>query len=111
MTDPWLTRPWRLLPNRVDRFYRGGYLLDTFRRAPEPVDTNRPEDWLGSATRSWTPPGAEPTEEGLSDAELGGSVRRVADVLASDRAAVAGERLAGTGTTGVLVKLLDASSE
>jgi len=110
MADPWLTRPWRLLPNRVDRFYRGGFLLDTFRRAPEPADTNRPEDWLGSATRSWTPPGAEPTDEGLSDAEVGGAVRRVADVLAADPAAVAGRRLASTGTTGVLVKLLDAGN-
>ena len=110
MADPWLTRPWRLLPNRVDRFYRGGFLLDAFRRAPRPVDTNQPEDWLGSATRSWTPPGAPPAEEGLSDAELAGTVRRVADVLASAPAAVAGAGLADTGTTGVLVKLLDAGN-
>ena len=51
-TDPWLDRPWRLLPNRVSRFYRGGLLIDTFRGEPHPADTDRPEDWVGSATRT-----------------------------------------------------------
>ena len=44
--DPWATRPWRLLPNRVSRFYRGGLLIDRFRGEPEPADTDRPEDWI-----------------------------------------------------------------
>jgi mannose-6-phosphate isomerase len=95
MFDPWLTRPWRLLPNRVSRFYRGGLLIDTFRGVPHPLDTDRPEDWVGSATRAWTPPGATPTDEGLSEAEVDGEVRRVVDVVPD---------------TGVLVKLLDAGN-
>jgi len=110
MTDPWLGRPWRLLPNRVSRFYRGGLLLDRFRGEPNSVDTDRPEDWVGSATRAWTPPGSGPTEEGLSLAELDGEQRLVAEVLASDPAAVGGADLAPFGTTGILVKLLDAGS-
>jgi mannose-6-phosphate isomerase len=85
-------------------------LLDTFRREPAPRDTNQPEDWLGSATRSWTPPGAPLAEEGLSDAEVDGTVRRVADVLAGDPVGVAGPGLAASRTTGVLVKLLDAGN-
>jgi mannose-6-phosphate isomerase len=93
--DPWLARPLRLLPNRVPRFYRGGLLLDTFRGVPDPRDTDRPEDWIGSATRAWTRPDAGLSDEGLGDAELDGVVRRVADVIPD---------------TGVLVKLLDAGN-
>jgi mannose-6-phosphate isomerase len=91
--DPWAARPWRLLPNRVSRFYRGGLLLDTFRGAPDPTDTDRPEDWVGSATRAWAPPDASPSDEGLAEAELDGERRRVIDL---------------EPRTGVLVKLLDA---
>ncbi len=93
--DAWATRPWRLLPNRVSRFYRGGLLIDRFRGAAEPRDTDRPEDWVGSATRAWTPPDQPPTDEGLGDAELDGVVRRVIDVVPEP---------------GVLVKLLDAGN-
>src|SRR4051812_48736625 len=95
MPDPWATRPWRLLPNRVARFYRGGLLLDQFRGEGDPKDTDRPEDWVGSATRAWTPPGSPPTDEGLSEAEVDGEVRLVADVVPD---------------TGVLAKLLDAGN-
>jgi mannose-6-phosphate isomerase len=91
--DPWASRPWRLLPSRVSRFYRGGLLLDRFRGEADPRDTDRPEDWVGSATRAWTPPGTPETDEGLSEAEVGGEIRRVADIDAEP---------------GVLVKLLDA---
>src|SRR4051812_10277652 len=113
MTDPWLRRPWRLRPNRVSRFYRGGLLLDPFRGDPDPQDADRPEDWLGSATRAWTPPGAPVTEEGLGDAELDGAVRLVRDVLESNPNEVSGlDAIGGDepghATTGILVKLLDA---
>ena len=102
--------PWPLLPNRVSRFYRGGLLLDRFRDAEEPADTNEPEDWVGSATRAWTLPGKPPTDEGLGDAEIDGARRRIIDLVAEDLEAVAGSGLAAhPGTTGVLVKLLDAA--
>src|SRR4051794_24695153 len=105
----WLDRPWRLTPNRVSRFYRGGLLLDRFRRATNRNDTDRPEDWVGSATRAWTPPGAAPTDEGLASAEIDGTTRRVIDLLEASPGAVGGEELAASGpTTGILVKLLDA---
>jgi mannose-6-phosphate isomerase len=108
--DPSLLRPWRLTPNRVDRFYRGGALLEAFRGESDPRDSNRPEDWVGSATRAWTPPGAPPTEDGLGEAEIGGRRHRVVDLLASDPVAVAGRDVADAAgaTLGLLVKLLDA---
>jgi mannose-6-phosphate isomerase len=106
-----LVRPWSLLPNRVSRFYRGGLLLDRFRGEPDAADSDRPEDWIGSATRAWTPPGADPTDEGLGGADIGGAPRRVLDLLASDPTAVAGADLGALPrpTTGILVKLLDAA--
>jgi len=108
--DAALLRPWRILPNRVRRFYRGGRLLDAFRGAPEPTDTDRPEDWVGSATAAWTPPGAPRTDEGLGDVEIEGRRHRVADLLAADPGAVVGPDLVAIAgsTPGVLVKLLDA---
>ncbi len=108
--DPLLEGPWRLPPNRVSRFYRGGAEIERFRTREDGLDGNEPEDWVGSASRGWTPPGSGPTDDGLSVAEVGGTVRRIADLLVEDAAAVAGAELvaaAGT-TTGLLVKLLDA---
>jgi mannose-6-phosphate isomerase len=102
--------PWRLLPNRVSRFYRGGRLLEVFRGAHDPSDTAQPEDWIGSATRAWTPPGEPPTDEGLGRAEVAGETHRVRDLVDADPAGVAGpDWPADPPTTGVLVKLLDAA--
>jgi mannose-6-phosphate isomerase len=111
MTERWHHAPWRLPPNRVSRFYRGGLLLDRFRGVANPSDTDEPEDWVGSATRAWTPPSAPPTDEGLAWAEIDGERRLVADLLSADPAAIAGPEIAASGaTTGVLVKLLDAGT-
>lgn len=109
--DDRLGRPWALLPNRVSRFYRGGLLLDGFRGAAAPADTNEPEDWVGSATRAWTPPDTVSTEEGLGSADFGGGERQlIADILEANPEAVAGVDLVARAgpTLGVLVKLLDA---
>jgi mannose-6-phosphate isomerase len=112
---PGLLRPWRLPPNRVSRFYRGGALLERFRAGalgPDGVpreDGTRPEDWVGSATAAWTPPESPATGEGLGVAEIDGRAHRIVDLLETDPWAVAGKELvaaAGT-TTGLLVKLLD----
>jgi len=106
-----------LLPNRVSRFYRGGLLLDAFRAgsssgvAADAADGDRPEEWVGSATRAWTRPGEPATTEGLSAAHLDGETRLVADLVWEHPAAVGGRDLAALGpTTGILVKLLDAGS-
>src|SRR4051812_4281045 len=88
--DAWLDRPWRLLPNRVSRFYRGGALIDQFRAVVGAADGDRPEDWIGSATRTWTPAGSPLSDEGLSRAAIGTSEARILDILERDPAAVAG---------------------
>jgi mannose-6-phosphate isomerase len=107
--------PWLLGPNRVRRFYRGGALLEAFRAGDDRAgadDTLEPEDWVGSATTSWTPPGTDPTDEGLSRVTVSGRERTLADLLAEDPEAIAGRDLvdrAGGPTLGLLVKLLDAA--
>ena len=115
MTDAWLDRAWRLPANRVSRFYRGGLLLDGFRGVAGAGDTDLPEDWVGSATRAWTPLDQPTTDEGLGDAELDGERRRVLDLVAAHPVEVAGapdDAVTGTAlgrpSTGILVKLLDA---
>jgi mannose-6-phosphate isomerase len=104
--------PWRLTPNRVWRFYEGGSQLERFRGASEgdARDGHVPEDWVGSVTTAWRPPGDTGPDEGLSVIEADGRSRRLRDLLAANPEAIAGRALverAGT-TTGLLVKLLDA---
>jgi mannose-6-phosphate isomerase len=108
--DAGLLRPWRLPPNRVARFYRGGLLLERFRGTAEAADSTRPEDWVGSATAAWTPPGARPSDEGRGEVEIDGARHRIGDLLAADPVAVAGADLVAAAgpTLGLLVKLLDA---
>lgn len=107
--------PWLLVPNRVRRFYRGGALLEAFRTgrgdAAVGSDTFEPEDWVGSVTASWTPPGSDPTNEGLSRVTVDGRERSIAELLAADPEDVGGDLVKRTGrpTTGLLVKLLDAA--
>lgn len=109
-------RPWRLPPNRVSRFYRGGAQLDRFRvgalaaDGTPTQDGTQPEDWVGSSTAAWTPPATPPSGEGLGTAEIEGRTFAISDLLAADPVLVAGRDLvaAAGATTGVLVKLLDA---
>jgi mannose-6-phosphate isomerase len=103
--------PWRLVPNQVRRFYAGGAELERFRGQPNPTDGDQPEDWVGSTTRAWTPPGAAATDTGLSTIEVDGRSVTLRELLDTDPAAIAGSALverAGV-TTGLLVKLLDAA--
>jgi len=96
-------RPERLTPTRVYRFYQGGLLIDRLRGEAE-RDTDHPEDWVGSITAA-NNPGRDEPEAGLSrlaDGEL------LPDAIAADPQGWLGPA-AATGTTGVLVKLLDAA--
>ena len=105
-----LRDPIDLRPNRPSRFYRGGRLLGAFRGDANPEDDDRPEDWVGSATRAWTAAGVPPTEDGVSVVEvLGRRLTLDALVGAEPEALLGGEHLAVAGPTlGLLVKLLDA---
>jgi mannose-6-phosphate isomerase len=104
--------PLRLAPNRVYRFYHGGALMDAFRGLPDPRDTDRPEDWVGSVTPAVNPPEHTYPGEGLSSVEIDGQAVGIADLLAAEPERVAGPGIVaryGT-TTALLLKLLDAGS-
>ncbi len=105
-----LQRPIRLTANRVYRFYRGGYLIDKFRGAPDPQDTQFPEDWIGSVTRARNTGRERIGDEGLSYVQLPGgeSVPLTALVEEFPDALLGPNHVAKYGdSTGLLVKLLD----
>jgi len=103
-----LRDPIALPPNRLPRFYSSGRFLDAFRGTSGGAEA--PEDWVGSATRAWTPAGAPSSPLGLSEVEVGGRQTTLEELLRLAPAEVAGETLvqAAGPTLGVLVKLLDA---
>jgi mannose-6-phosphate isomerase len=105
---PWALSAIPLPPNRVPRFYRGGASIETFRGVTEPHDGDRPEDWVGSVTPAWVPPGTAPSGDGLSPLEGGGRLRDLLDE-APEALAGAGVVAAAGATTALLVKLLDAA--
>ncbi|MDX6594459.1 MAG: mannose-6-phosphate isomerase [Gaiellales bacterium] len=96
-------RPYRLPQTRVYRFYRGGALLERF-RGGRGEDSDHPEDWVGSVTKA-NNPGRDEHEAGLSRLEDG---RLLADAIREDPRGWLGGA-AESGSTGVLVKLLDSA--
>jgi mannose-6-phosphate isomerase len=96
-------QPRRLTPTRVYRFYRGGLLIDRM-RGETGADTDFPEDWVGSVTQASNPGRDEPLA-GLSRLDDGSLLR---DAIAADPGGWLGPG-AARGSTGVLVKLLDAA--
>ncbi|MDQ3552997.1 MAG: class I mannose-6-phosphate isomerase [Chloroflexota bacterium] len=119
-TRPALTVPLALPPNRVTRSYRGGTLLERFRADGLPgletandskdADGHRPEDWVASTLRAWTPVGKPLSDEGLSVVKVGDEELTLRELVQRrDPAAVGGNalvRVAGP-TTGFVVKFLD----
>jgi len=105
-----LNAPLRLLPNRIQRFYRGGYLLDTFLGVPDPRDDNWSEEWLGNGTS----PGIVATGgDGLARAVLiDGSAVSVKELGETEPERLYGEsHFAKYGTSpGILLKYLDVGS-
>lgn len=102
--------PLRLAPNRVYRFYQGGALMDGFRGVPDPMDTDHPEDWVGSVTPALNPAQHTRPGEGLSTVKVDGQPWTLADLLAASPERVAGREVVARygATTALLVKLLDA---
>lgn len=105
-----LEDPISLPPNPIARFYRGGAMLSRFRGGPGADDDGRPEDWVGSATSTWTPPGAPATDVGISRVSVAGTATTIAALVDAHPASMIGaELLERIGPSpGVLVKLLDA---
>jgi mannose-6-phosphate isomerase len=85
---------YRVRPERVYRFYRGGALIDRLRGELE-RDSEFPEDWIASVVPASNPGRDEPSA-GLSRLEDGPLLR---DAIEADRTR--------WGTPNLLVKLLD----
>lgn len=107
-------RPFRLLPNRVWRTYKGGAFLDRISGEAEPRDDHWPEDWIGSAVRAVNRarPGEPVPDEGLSMAEAcDGQVLPMPAVLEGDPETALGKaHVAAFGVTPrLLVKFIDSA--
>ncbi|GIE99930.1 class I mannose-6-phosphate isomerase [Paractinoplanes rishiriensis] len=100
-----MTHPLRLADNRVPVYYAGGERISEFRGV---APATGPEDWVGSlsALPSAILPAGHPADTGVSRTGAGS----LAELVAADPAAWLGEKLAAAygGSSGVLVKLLDA---
>jgi mannose-6-phosphate isomerase len=95
------TRPLRLPPNQLRRFYLGGPRIAAL-RGTALDDDHTPEEWVGSANTSFGE-----SEEGLSRLEDGTFVRDA--INAEPEAFLGAEHVARYGTDpALLVKLLDA---
>lgn len=57
----------QILPTRVFRIYRGGYLLEKFRSIKNPQDSDYPEDWILSTVKAIQPYGI--SDESISKIE------------------------------------------
>jgi len=99
----------QILPTRVFRIYRGGYLLEKFRGIKNPQDSDYPEDWILSTVRAIQPYGISDesiskikTIKGIDDLEV--LIKHFPkDILAKDNVEKFGNSL------NLLVKLLDSS--
>lgn len=102
-------RPFKLDYNRVWRVYKGGYFIDVLRGAPNPVDSQFPEDWAASDTQAMNE-GREDIVEGLSEVMLpDGEKVLLRDLLrAAPEDYLGAEHVSRFGSKlGLLVKLLD----
>ena len=107
-----LCRPLPLGENRVYRFYEGGLLMDRFRGAAHPHDSDHPEDWVGSITPANNPGSGHPPDEGLSTITLPSGQRTTLKAIleAYPTEALGAEHARKWGSSsGLLVKLLDSS--
>lgn len=100
--------PFHLPPNRIERFYRGGSLLDEF-RGSNGGGANKPEDWLASVIRAWTPVGEPISDEGLTTVSVDGRDATLRELVQRrDPGGIGGMglvRVAGP-TNGLLTKLI-----
>lgn len=99
----------QILPTRVFRIYRGGYLLEKFRGIKNPQDSDYPEDWILSTVKAMQPYGISDesiskikTIKGIDDLEV--LLKHFPeDILGKDHVEKFGNSL------NLLVKLLDSS--
>ena len=99
----------QILPTRVFRIYRGGYLLEKFRGIKNPQDSDYPEDWIFSTVKAMQPYGI--SDESISNIKTIKDIDNLEelikhfpeDILGKDHVKKFGNSL------NLLVKLLDSS--
>lgn len=107
-----MLKPFRFLPNRVLRLYRGGSGIDSLCGNPFPEDSRFPENWIASCIegngRAYHSPG-----HGISKVEYDGSVHSFPEFLHVHAKEILGPaHLARYGETpAVLTKLLDSAEQ
>ena len=101
----------KLPPNRVRRNYRGGAGIDKLHGLCQCVDTDRPEEWIGSLTEAVNPGLPTVPGEGLCRVETETGTRFLRDVLDDDPAFYLGKdvRPDGTWQLSFLFKILDSA--
>lgn len=99
--------PLRQLPNRVWRSYCGGAMIDRWKNESVCEDGAMPEEWVASTVVARGD--NRPADEGISMFALpDGRVVPLTELIADDREAFLGERIARTyGDVPLLTKLLD----
>ncbi len=97
-------KPFKFLPNRVQRLYTGGSGIDRLRGTPEPRDGRYPEDWIASCTEARN-------GGGISRLEYEGKVHSFPEFLHEHAAEILGPaHLARYGENpALLTKLLDSA--
>lgn len=104
-----MSSPIKVLPTRVYRVYKGGFLLDRFRGEQEPRDTNYPEDWVCSTVRSLQPYGL--SDESISKIEPIDGKENIEELINTYPDDILGNRYSSKygNRLNILVKLLDSA--
>ena len=101
-------QPLKQLPNRVWRTYRGGALIDRWKKNSSENDGNFPEEWIMSTISARGK--NRPVDEGLSMIRTPLDIIPLNTLISSDLDLFIGKKLANKfGTPGVLIKMLDSN--
>lgn len=77
-----MNKPLKMLETRVNRTYRGGYLMDKFLRKENAEDTFKPEDWISSFVQAVNKNYIE--GEGITSVEIDGEIKPITEVITSE---------------------------
>ena len=98
--------PLKQFPNRVWRTYKGGALIDKWKKIAPEIDNSMPEQWIMSTITARG--NNRPENEGLSFIQTTDGDISLKDLINSNPTLYLGKELAQKyGTTGVLIKMLD----
>lgn len=95
-----MTEPLKMLETRVNRTYRGGYLMDKFLGKDNPEDTFKPEDWISSFVQAVNREYIE--GEGITAVEYKGEIYPITEIITKE------DFGPGRNEPKLLTKLLDA---